>query len=131
MSVEEILQAISNLPTGERKQILQRIINANDGKEKTEINNIRQEIHESNPIESPQCISREWIKFGSYRGLQIRDNGKIVTKAICKDLRTLYTASDEQEAQRALKAFANKWDPKYAEIIKKWKANCGDPHLDR
>ena len=44
-------------------------------------------------------------------------------KPICKDLRTIYTAADEQEAQRALKAFANKWDPKYPEISKKWEAN--------
>jgi len=44
-------------------------------------------------------------------------------KAICKDLRPIYTANDEQEAQRALNTFANKWDAKYAEISKKWKAN--------
>jgi len=42
-------------------------------------------------------------------------------KAICKDLRPIYTANDEQEAQRALIAFSNKWDHKYPEISKKWK----------
>ena len=44
-------------------------------------------------------------------------------KAICKDLRTIYTAADEQEALRALKSFADKWDPRYPEISKKWEAN--------
>ena len=44
-------------------------------------------------------------------------------KPICKDLRTIYTAADEQEARRALKAFAEKWDPKYPEISKKWESN--------
>lgn len=44
-------------------------------------------------------------------------------KPICKDLRTIYTAADEQEASRALKAFADKWDPKYPEISGKWEAN--------
>jgi len=44
-------------------------------------------------------------------------------KAICKDPRTIYTAADEPEAKRALKTFADKWDPKYPEISKKWEAN--------
>lgn len=44
-------------------------------------------------------------------------------KEICKDLRTIYTAVDEPEAKRALKAFADKWDSKYPEISKKWEAN--------
>lgn len=44
-------------------------------------------------------------------------------KAICKNLRTIYTATDEPEAKRALKLFADKWDPKYPEISKKWEAN--------
>lgn len=44
-------------------------------------------------------------------------------KAICKDLRTIYTANDEPEAKRALMAFADKWDPKYPEISNKWEAN--------
>ena len=44
-------------------------------------------------------------------------------KEICKDLRTIYTAADEPEAKRALKSFADKWDPKYPEISKKWEAN--------
>jgi len=44
-------------------------------------------------------------------------------KAICKDLRTIYTAANEPEAKRALAAFADKWDPKYPEISKKWEVN--------
>ena len=44
-------------------------------------------------------------------------------KEICKDLRTIYTATDEQQAKRALQVFADKWDPKYPEINKKWEAN--------
>lgn len=44
-------------------------------------------------------------------------------KPICKDLRTIYTAANEQEAVRALKSFTDKWYPKYPEISKKWKTN--------
>lgn len=44
-------------------------------------------------------------------------------KAICKDLRTIYTAATESEAKRALKAFADKWDERHPEISKKWEDN--------
>lgn len=41
-------------------------------------------------------------------------------KAICRDLRTIYTANDEPAARRSLEAFAQSWDSKYPEIAKKW-----------
>lgn len=41
-------------------------------------------------------------------------------KAICRDLRTIYTAATEPEAKRALKAFADTWNEKYPEISRKW-----------
>lgn len=44
-------------------------------------------------------------------------------RAICKDLKTIYTSATEAEAKRALKTFANKWDERYPEISKKWEAN--------
>ena len=44
-------------------------------------------------------------------------------KAICKNLRTIYTAATEPEAKRALKTFAHNWDERYPEISKKWEDN--------
>lgn len=41
-------------------------------------------------------------------------------KAICRDLRTIYTAATEPEAKRALKVFADTWNEKYPEISRKW-----------
>lgn len=44
-------------------------------------------------------------------------------RPICKDLKTIYTAAREDEAKRALSAFADKWDKQYPEISKKWNQN--------
>jgi putative transposase len=41
-------------------------------------------------------------------------------KALCADLRRLYTAGNVEEAQRALAAFKDKWDAKYPMVAKKW-----------
>lgn len=44
-------------------------------------------------------------------------------KALCSDLRKVYTASDRQQAAMALEAFGQKWDGKYKEIRLKWEQN--------
>jgi len=44
-------------------------------------------------------------------------------KAVCKDLRTIYTSADEHQALLALENFGEKWNKKYPEIAKKWNAN--------
>lgn len=44
-------------------------------------------------------------------------------KAVCADLRSVYTASDRQQAALALESFGIKWDVKYKEIRPKWEAN--------
>lgn len=44
-------------------------------------------------------------------------------KAVCKDLRTIYTSADEHQALLALENFGEKWNKKYPEIAKKWSAN--------
>jgi transposase-like protein len=41
-------------------------------------------------------------------------------KAICSDLKLIYTAATEQQAQTALEAFGEKWDQKYPTISKMW-----------
>jgi putative transposase len=53
-------------------------------------------------------------------------------KAVCKDLRRIYTAFDVTQAEIALEAFKVKWDKKYPEIYKSWKADWVDliPFLD-
>lgn len=44
-------------------------------------------------------------------------------KPICKDLRTIYTADNLDAAEIKLDQFAQKWDNKYPEISKKWRAS--------
>ncbi len=41
-------------------------------------------------------------------------------KAVCKDLRKVYTASDREQALIALEAFGESWDAKYKEIKLSW-----------
>lgn len=41
---------------------------------------------------------------------------------VCSDLRTMYAASDRDQASVALLAFGEKWDSKYKEIRQKWEA---------
>lgn len=44
-------------------------------------------------------------------------------KDLCKDLKTIYTASTEQQAEVALDQFAEKWDDKYPMISQSWRNN--------
>lgn len=41
-------------------------------------------------------------------------------RAVCKDLKLIYGASDELSAQIGLEGFKEKWDTKYPEISKAW-----------
>lgn len=42
-------------------------------------------------------------------------------KELCKDLKTIYTAATEQQAEIGLNEFAQKWDSKYPMISKSWR----------
>ncbi len=44
-------------------------------------------------------------------------------KAVCSDLRKIYSSADRQQAEVALEAFGQRWDIKYKEIKPKWEAN--------
>ena len=44
-------------------------------------------------------------------------------KELCKDLKTIYTAATEQQAETALDAFGEKWDSKYPMISKSWRTH--------
>ena len=91
MSTEEILQAISNLPPEEKANILKSLIGTSSLDKPPDIYNIRQELHESSPIECPCCKSRNWIKFGLYRGLQ---------KYRCSECRRTFTGLTGSSAYR-------------------------------
>lgn len=41
-------------------------------------------------------------------------------KAVCRDLRKIYTAANREQALLALETFGNSWDKKYKEIRPKW-----------
>lgn len=56
---------------------------------------------------------RNSTKFVSYKDL----------KAVCNDLKKIYTAADRQQASTALIAFGVQWDKKYKEIRPKWEDN--------
>jgi transposase-like protein len=66
----------------------------------------------------------------------IRSSTKFVSdkhiKAVCADLRTIYTAADLVQAEIALKAFKLKWDSQYPEIGKAWEKDWDEliPFLD-
>jgi transposase-like protein len=47
-------------------------------------------------------------------------------KAVCADLRAVYAAADEAQAQVGLAAFKQKWDSTYPEIAKAWEQNWGE-----
>jgi transposase-like protein len=53
-------------------------------------------------------------------------------KAVCMDLRKIYTSSDVTQAEIALEAFKLRWDKKYKEIAISWKKDWDDlvPFLD-
>jgi putative transposase len=54
----------------------------------------------------------------------IRSSTKFVSdkdiKAVCGDLKGVYAAADDVQAQVALESFKQKWDKKYPEIAQKW-----------
>jgi putative transposase len=47
-------------------------------------------------------------------------------KAVCKDLRMVYTAADREQAAIALEAFGERWEAKYKEIKPSWEADWDD-----
>jgi transposase-like protein len=61
---------------------------------------------------------------------KIRNSTRYVSekdrKAVCKDLRMVYTASDREQASIALEAFGQRWDAKYKEIKPSWTADWDD-----
>lgn len=61
---------------------------------------------------------------------KIRNSTRYVSdkdiKAVCRDLRKIYTASDREQALMALEAFGEQWDAKYKEIKPSWEADWED-----
>ena len=57
----------------------------------------------------------------------VRNSLKLVPwkdyKAVTRDLKLIYQAATEAEAQTQLDAFAEKWDGKYPQISKSWRDN--------
>lgn len=57
----------------------------------------------------------------------VRNSLKLVPygdyKAVTADLKTIYQATTEIEAQASLEAFGEKWDDKYPQITKSWNAH--------
>jgi len=57
----------------------------------------------------------------------IRNSVKFVShkdvKAVCADLKLIYTSSNREQAAVALESFSIKWDKKYKEISPKWRSN--------
>lgn len=74
-------------------------------------------IHEVFPMSLVQrCIVhmiRTSVKHVAYKDY----------RAICKDLKTVYSADSEEAGLKALDKFAEKWDDFYPEISKKWRTN--------
>lgn len=59
---------------------------------------------------------RTSTRFVSYRDI----------KAVCADLRKIYTSADIQQAEIALHSFGQRWDKKYKEIRPKWEENWSE-----
>jgi len=61
---------------------------------------------------------------------KIRNSTRYVSdkdiKAVCRDLRKIYTASDREQALIALEAFGEQWSAKYKEIKPSWEADWDD-----
>ena len=47
----------------------------------------------------------------------------MLRKAVAADLRSIYTAATENEAQARLREFEEKWGANYPTIVKSWRAN--------
>ena len=84
------------------------------------LNGFRQSIQEVYPQAIVQrCIVhmvRSSTRFVSYKDL----------KAVCGDLRKIYTAANRQIAEQALEAFQRQWGDKYSNIAPKWEAEWED-----
>ena len=68
------------------------------------------------------------LVFGEYYIVHmIRNSLKYVSwkdyKAVTADLRTIYQAVTEEAALQALDSFAKKWEEKYPQISKSWRAH--------
>ena len=76
----------------------------------------KEAIHEVFPEAIVQrCVVhmiRRSTRFVSYKDI----------KAVCRDLRKVYTAANRQLARQALEAFQRQWGAKYPEIAPKWEA---------
>jgi len=61
---------------------------------------------------------------------KIRNSTRYVSdkdiKAVCRDLRKIYTACDRDQALIALEAFGEQWNAKYKEIKPSWEADWDD-----
>jgi putative transposase len=61
---------------------------------------------------------------------KIRNSTRYVSdkdiKAVCRDLRKIYSASDRDQALIALEAFGEQWNTKYKEIKPSWEADWDD-----
>ena len=61
---------------------------------------------------------------------KIRNSTRYVSdkdiKAVCRDLRKIYAASDREQALIALEAFGEQWNAKYKEIKQSWEADWDD-----
>lgn len=66
--------------------------------------------------EVQQCIVHQ-VRY-STRFVNYKDR-----KEFCEDMKTIYTSPNEPEALRALDAFAEKWESKYAYAIRSWRNN--------
>ena len=59
---------------------------------------------------------RTSVRFVSYKDI----------KKVCSDLRTIYSAADEHQAELALEVFEQTWGSKYKEIAPAWRANWNE-----
>ena len=59
---------------------------------------------------------RRSTRFVSYKDL----------KAVCADLRKIYTAANRELAQQNLELFARKWSDKYKSIAEEWERDFDD-----
>ena len=69
----------------------------------------------------PQSIFQRYIVH------MVRNSTRFVSykdrKAVCADLRIIYTSANRQQATLALESFGQKWDGKYKKIRGKWERN--------
>lgn len=61
-------------------------------------------------------LIRSSTRFVSYKDI----------RAVCADLKKVYTASDIQQAELALEVFGHRWDKKYKEVKLNWEKNWLD-----